>query len=70
MQKEISHIKNYINKTTEMVDTPNSSNPNFLIILLEIAYKKWIIKVTIKINNEFTIYITTLFDTEANLKLV
>jgi len=37
---------------------------------MEITSRKWIINVTIKIDNEFIIETTTLFDIRANLNYV
>jgi len=48
----------------------DNSDSNFLIVLSEITSRKWIIDITIKINNEFTIDTTTLFDTGVDLNCI
>jgi len=76
LKQEISDIKALVTKgkakledQNEIINTSNTSNQNSLMLLTEIT-SKWIINITIKINNEVIIETTVLFDTWANLNCI
>jgi len=58
MKREISDMKSLVIKgktkledQNEIINTSNTFNPTFLMLLTEITSRNWIINITININN-------------------
>ena len=77
LQKEFLEIKQKMfsqensgeEESVGKAEISNNDN-NYLLYLVEVTTRKWIINVTIKINNEFILKTTALFDTGADLNCI
>lgn len=69
LQKEIFDIKTRSLKGKEESHDFSPDN-NFLLLLSKVTSRKWIINISIKIDNKFILNTTALFDTCANLNCI